>query len=657
MSGQTNDMDDARSLSQSSLVEKDSEHVPTVDALHNAIASSSKNNDHEIRKRKKGKKKKIDHTQVLGLPPTVIDAQESVESGGTTVEHVIPNLGGDGNMGFAGNFLIQGGEFVGNKNIIINSDRVGFKRLQQHVAPSALHDSAQRVEPSRCHPGTREEIILRIFDWIKQSDHRKEWILWLNGAAGAGKSAIMQSFAELCAKEGIPLASFFFFRTDPKRNNMALLVATLVYQLIQTIPETQDYVVGIIERDPLIFEASIEFQLRELLINPLLDCKMALTTLINVLGNIFQSKPIPLVFVIASRHDPHIEMSFGKGDVSDILLTIPLDDYTKSLEDIRLYLDDKFAELTEIHPLRRNLPKSWPGIQLIDTIVDKSSGQFIYASVIMSYISSPMDLPSRRLEIINNLALIDTSVTEHPFANLDALYRYIFSQVKDVEKALQILAFPLLAKESSIDVIGWTFQSGPGLVEVSLMDLTSVITFKDEPPIIRFLHASFGEFLLDKIRSEKYHISSKHSANLACMLLQLIPTEPERELRRTALLNSLLATIHPTEELHGGLLKLHECLLDYHVAFHAVDEDPLQTCIDFLTHFDRLEFGEQRQVYDHFAAIFAHHIADRWPTTEEKKKMTYDWRHILLSNVVVISIIFSFAAVVTAYFSLKYMTT
>jgi hypothetical protein len=117
MSGQTNDMDDARSISQSSLVEKDSERaqpvsppdtivirpiathdcastlqtihgqdVPTVDALHNAIALSSKNNDHEIRKRKKGKKKKIDHTQVLGLPPTVIDAQESVESGGTTVE-------------------------------------------------------------------------------------------------------------------------------------------------------------------------------------------------------------------------------------------------------------------------------------------------------------------------------------------------------------------------------------------------------------------------------------------------------------------------------------------------------------------------------------------------------------------------------------------
>jgi hypothetical protein len=87
----------------------------------------------------------------------------------------------------------------------------------------------------------------------------------------------------------------------------------------------------------------------------------------------------------------------------------------------------------------------------------------------------------------------------------------------------------------------------------------------------------------------------------------------------------------------------------------------------------RQEFGEQRQVYDHFAAIFAHHIADRWPSTEQKNKLVArypelqrridnilrpnDWRHILLSNLVVISIIFSFAAVVTAYFSLKYMTT
>ena len=57
-------------------------------------------------------------------------------------------------------------------------------------------------------------------DWV----HRTDWetwyryILWLTGAAGAGKSAIAQSIIELCLVQGLIIASFFFNRSDSTRN-------------------------------------------------------------------------------------------------------------------------------------------------------------------------------------------------------------------------------------------------------------------------------------------------------------------------------------------------------------------------------------------------------------------------------------------------------
>ncbi|KAF9470179.1 hypothetical protein BDN70DRAFT_821682, partial [Pholiota conissans] len=62
------------------------------------------------------------------------------------------------------------------------------KLLRERVAPSAFHNSAQRNDPPRCHPNTRVQILQDMFDWILQSDDRETWLLWLNGAAGAGKS-------------------------------------------------------------------------------------------------------------------------------------------------------------------------------------------------------------------------------------------------------------------------------------------------------------------------------------------------------------------------------------------------------------------------------------------------------------------------------------
>ncbi len=121
---------------------------------------------------------------------------------------------------------------------------------------------------------TREAVLDEIFEWIVGNVGRETWIAWLNGAAGAGKSAICQSIAERCILHGILVASFFFFRTDNSRNTVDPLVATLAYQLIQLLPETKKPIVEVVESNPLIFKQSFEAQLNLLVVQPLRQLQM-----------------------------------------------------------------------------------------------------------------------------------------------------------------------------------------------------------------------------------------------------------------------------------------------------------------------------------------------------------------------------------------------
>ncbi len=93
------------------------------------------------------------------------------------------------------------------------------------------------------HPNTREVIIKSITQYslseainlllctfkAVQDDimncikKQTKQIMWLNGAAGAGKSAIGRSIVERCISLGIPITRLFFFRTDPTRNNFEAL--------------------------------------------------------------------------------------------------------------------------------------------------------------------------------------------------------------------------------------------------------------------------------------------------------------------------------------------------------------------------------------------------------------------------------------------------
>src|SRR4051794_40019551 len=107
----------------------------------------------------------------------------------------------------------------------------GMDRLERASAPGAFHNSRERADPPKCHPHTREAILEKIMDWVMKKIDTDTFVMWLYGAAGAGKSAIAQSTAELCYKQKSLLASFFFSHSAVNRNTSDRLIATLAYQV------------------------------------------------------------------------------------------------------------------------------------------------------------------------------------------------------------------------------------------------------------------------------------------------------------------------------------------------------------------------------------------------------------------------------------------
>ena len=140
--------------------------------------------------------------------------------------------------------------------------------LLKASSPGAFHNSRERFDLPKCSPNTRVAVIAKIMDWIIGKVGWDRFIMWLYGPAGAGKSAIAQTIAEMCYAFGSLLASFFFSRSDPKRNNDTSLAATLAYQIALKIPQSRKLIERVVENDPAIFQQTFQAQFNALILEP-----------------------------------------------------------------------------------------------------------------------------------------------------------------------------------------------------------------------------------------------------------------------------------------------------------------------------------------------------------------------------------------------------
>ena len=148
---------------------------------------------------------------------------------------------------------------------------------------------------------------------------------------------------------------------------------------------------------------------------------MAQRNILDVFATALHRRHLPLILLFSSRPEQHISLAFNAGLLWELSTRVALDEPYIPDNDIRLFLGDKFAEIKATHRLRAYIPLRWPSVENLEELIRRSSGQFIYASTVIRYISPIHHRPHHRWDIVLGTRSPQRQNDKLPLADLDAL--------------------------------------------------------------------------------------------------------------------------------------------------------------------------------------------------------------------------------------------
>ncbi|KAF8189404.1 hypothetical protein BJ912DRAFT_903487 [Pholiota molesta] len=292
---------------------------------------------------------------------------------------------------------------------------IGCKILSRsaNVVHGAIHDSGERYPPSECHPGTREKILQFAMEWANKPLSQ---ILWIHGPINGGKTTIAQTLCRRLQESGQLGGDIFFSRetySDPYT-----LFPTLAYQLAKIHPSFAKT----LDRD--LFNTSIaadlQTQLENLIVGPLLKIPWTnihvfvidgfdqigqesdQISILQLLESCLHDEDLPLKWIIVSRVQPWIRYAFDDDSLLGLYTcSLSLEHIPETDADIRRFFESGFKNIEDSHAMLHGATSEpWPSPDIIDQLVDKVSGQFIYAATILKDLGDPNNNPIEKLESI-----------------------------------------------------------------------------------------------------------------------------------------------------------------------------------------------------------------------------------------------------------------
>ncbi|KAI3600468.1 nwd2 [Moniliophthora roreri] len=399
----------------------------------------------------------------------------------------------------------------------------------------AAHYSASRHPPPRCYSETRQEIKDDILQWCRNPSSNAN-VFWVHGPAGVGKSAIAQTIAELVEET---TENAVTRRTSFRR---------MAYQLACRIPELNVAMTKVIHQDPGILYSSFDVQFRVLLVNSYrlaielhgrewIGCLVQRVIVIDGIdecetwGTITQRllryrkigpqdlippiafmlvENLPFRFLLFSRPEPRIREALEAATFDPHMRRLGLGDSWGARLDIRKLFDVGFSSIRGSRSAVV-FPEVWPAPGVVDKLVDKACGQFIYAATVLKFVNDEYSQPMKQLSIV--LGFSPAVKGNSPFKDLDMLYHQILSTNPDQRKVVRVLrtlirlhclkCHRLPPNPKSIEkLLG--FEEGE--VSAALRGMHSVLEVGDSETNIDILHVSFNDFLHDKSRSCSYYV-------------------------------------------------------------------------------------------------------------------------------------------------------
>ncbi|EKM82027.1 hypothetical protein AGABI1DRAFT_126377 [Agaricus bisporus var. burnettii JB137-S8] len=420
-------------------------------------------------------------------------------------------------------------------NLIVNASNKFMAELLEKTIPGAAFDSSARDPPPRCHPGTRLAILARCIEFIANAVGEKK-MRWVVGAAGVGKSAIMQNVAESPLPSVSKRVSIFFSING--RNDGIKAIITIAYQLAAKCEPYRQFIEHEITREPSLLQSSVSVQFEKFVVEPMIrrpllnpldrvliiidgldECDKSHTQreLLRLISDACSTYPSsPIVWMIASRPEPHITSFFTQDRVKAVYEKeeILVDSY-EARSDAEKFLRN---ELTKIQN-EFSLHPRWLPERDLWKLANASGGLFVFADTVIKYIGDPVyGNPTAQLndvlKVIDVHPLRNVSQEKNPMARLDALYAQILSKVPGeimINTRKILLALILASRKgrrlriaSFLVLCNWLGMTSDDAYAAT-RHLLSVLDVperdKAHKSMIRCFHKSFIDYISDSTRS------------------------------------------------------------------------------------------------------------------------------------------------------------
>ena len=442
--------------------------------------------------------------------------------------------------------------------------------------------ATERYPAPKCHPDTRREAQAVVRNWIckgevshdgkvgGEEDGEDGWvggvegeegaangaIMWLSGAPGVGKSAILQTVCEELAGGDSPSdACHFFGRGQGKREKAFYFPATIAYKLGLSSTVHRSVIRGRIKKDPAVLLESVDAQFRKLVVDTVaiaegeLLCWKPTTVVIDALDEADDTRDqVALLellfsaatnngmrFLIASRPEQAIHTFFHHPDVRPHVHHVRLDEATfQTSRDIYVFLVKSFDRIRQSRP--GSFPvlpggELWPGTAVLRLLTADSDAQFIFPHLIIESIDAdPLTSPHEQLQSILTYTATDT------FSKLDALYQQILSRClqgppsrRDRNKSLLMGVLRVIIcwqEELSIAGIADVLDEETYMVENIIRGpMRCLFVFEDEDSdsIVDLSHKSLRDCVLSRNRAGEFFISSDRPDDLFAEILSRPP--------------------------------------------------------------------------------------------------------------------------------------
>ncbi|KAK1224856.1 hypothetical protein PQX77_012218 [Marasmius sp. AFHP31] len=428
------------------------------------------------------------------------------------------------------------------------SHAAGHEKLWNMIAGvGASHKAEQQFSRGHCLAGTRTMALKQIHEWRTAKVQGSPPMCWLSGTAGVGKSAVAMTIAQSCEEDLV--SSFFFFRTDTRRNNASALMLSIAHDLSVSSTPIRTLLNQRISDDPTILEATLEEQFVELVLKPSLSGLESQSPMLIIIDGLDECKDVeaqrrilraisspyrqipwtPLRFLICSRPESWIGQEFDALPLRRLTKRILLDVAFNFLADIKRYLEHEFKRIVSDPRFSQvQFPDPWPTDQVLECLARRSCGQFSYAKTVVKYVEldyfHPLEQLSRVLDNRSDShesSSSSPSPSLSPFHELDVLYHTIltlahpdYDQIRCILSAVILLPDYIPAIPLSPVFIELLLGLLPGTLTITLRAMHAILRIRGKDDRIRVYHTSFVDFLLDKSRSGRFYIdkSREHHA-------------------------------------------------------------------------------------------------------------------------------------------------